>query len=521
MKNFPIVVPLAVVTLSLSVTAAFGQASFDLLGPYTSGSTRYVVRDVSADGRILLGDVYQVGPFTWRAGDGFTYLPTPEPGDFPAAVPGSDPLVTPLEISPDARSMVGLATLADERHQGFHWNPSTGYRALPGVAGTPGESRSFAATSNASGTLVGGWMFEGSFRAPIVWDLTTSTAAIRVPLLPGHTVGEIKDIADSASVAVGTSFQSPNSHPRAFRWTAADGTTELPAPAGMRDAFADCVSADGNVIFGSATVTRTGKRMLVRWNAQGLSERIGTIPANHSELRVVDCSADGTAAVGISSSFIYDETSFYWSEATGFADFRSLLESRGAVVDSAPTHFMLVRGISADGNVVVGTLQHYGGNTVTTGFTSRLAPEPPTQIGVDLCDPAVPNSIGAAPRLEAVGSSVLAHNDVVLRVRDLPGRSLGFLLASQTQGFLPGFGGGVGTQCLGQTYGLLYSSAVAQPAGIFQRKLIRIDLPTLQLSSGAVVIQPGDTWHLQFWYRDSGAGGPTTNLTSARSITFQ
>ena len=260
---------------------------------------------------------------------------------------------------------------------------------------------------------------------------------------------------------------------------------------------------------------------MVRWDALGRSELIGDLPAGHDRLRVVASNGDGSAAVGISSSFIYNETSFYWSESTGFLDLRSFLESRGAAITGSPVHLSLVRGMSLDGNVIVGSMNSYNGNIATTGFTARLSPDAPTPVGADFCVPSVANSIGATPRLEALGSAVLADNDVVLQVRDLPGRSFGSVLVSQNQGLLPGFGGGLGTQCLGSSFAFLTQPGPAPPAGIFQRMAVCLDLPTLPLSAGAVAIQPGDTWNFQFWYRDSGATGPTTNLTSARSITFQ
>lgn len=519
MKTFPKLASLALATLPAPL--ALGQASFHLLGPYSSGSTSYIVRDVSADGRIVLGNVPFVGPFTWTSPGGFTFLPTPQAGDFPAAASGSALHLAPQELSPDARSMVGVAVFDDGRHQGFHWAASTGYRPVPGIAATPSFARSFATTSNATGTLIGGWMLDPNHKQPVVWDLTMSTDAIPVPLLAGHVHGVVEDIADGADVAVGTSFASYNSLPHAFRWTASGGTKELPPPGGMHDAHADCISADGTVAFGAAQMTPGGEAMLVRWDAQGRSERIGTPPVGHTSLRVVAANADGTAAVGISSSFIYNETSFYWSEATGFVELESLLESRGAAITGSTSHRMLVRGMSADGNTIAGSMNSYGGSAVTIGFIARLAPDAPGPIGVDLCGAGVVNSIGATPELEATGSEVLTHNDVVLEVRDLPGRSFGFLLASQTQGWLPGFGGGLGTQCLGTSFGLLSRPGGAPPAGIFQRVAVRLDLPTLPLSTGAVTIQPGDTWHFQFWYRDRGAVGPTTNLSSARSITFQ
>ncbi|QDV07802.1 hypothetical protein Poly30_33350 [Planctomycetes bacterium Poly30] len=524
MKNFPMTSTVAITCIaSLFVsTPAFAQASFGLLGPYSAGSTSYIVRDVSADGRIVLGDVPLVGPFTWNAASGFTFLPTPAPGEFPASTPGAQLHVGPRELRPDARSMVGVVVFEDERHQGYVWSPTTGYRALAGVAGSGGEVRSFAAATNAAGTLVGGWMQNPNYRQPLVWDLFVSSDAIAIPLLPGHQTGFVQDVAAEASMVIGTSYASVETLPHAFRWTPSGGTVELAAPAGFEDARAECVNRDGSVTFGTADPIGGGPSVLVRWDAQNRSEHIGSPLPGDTTLRIVASNAEGSAMVGISGrGLYYTERSFYWSESTGVVELSSFLESRGATIDASPAHHVLVRGMSADGNTIVGTLQSYGGPAIPVGFVSKLSPVAPVPIGTDLCGPGEMNSIGAHAELTVIGSPVLGHDDLVLEASGLPGRSFGSFIASPTQGLTPGFGGGVGTLCVGASFGVVQGSLASAPAGIFHRTSTRLELPMLSLSTGAMTILPGDTWNFQFWYRDSAAVGTTSNLTSARSITFE
>ena len=49
---------------------------------------------------------------------------------------------------------------------------------------------------------------------------------------------------------------------------------------------------------------------------------------------------------------------------------------------------------------------------------------------------------------------------------------------------------------------------------------IPVDLGALPLSPPVAAV-PGATWIFQLWYRDQGAGGPTSNFSDAVAVTFE
>ena len=67
--------------------------------------------------------------------------------------------------------------------------------------------------------------------------------------------------------------------------------------------------------------------------------------------------------------------------------------------------------------------------------------------GVAYCS-SQPNSAGAGARIQAVGSDLLAVNDLRLRCVDMPTGAFGYFLCSRTQGLVPGAGGSQGDLCL-------------------------------------------------------------------------
>ena len=58
----------------------------------------------------------------------------------------------------------------------------------------------------------------------------------------------------------------------------------------------------------------------------------------------------------------------------------------------------------------------------------------------------------------------------------------------------------------------------ASPAGEFS---ISIDLTALPIGSTPVMADAGDTFSFTAWYRDTFIGIPTSNFTSATSVTFR
>ncbi|MCP3918853.1 MAG: hypothetical protein GY711_25170 [bacterium] len=133
------------------------------------------------------------------------------------------------------------------------------------------------------------------------------------------------------------------------------------------------------------------------------------------------------------------------------------------------------------------------------------------------CSPALPNSSGSPAQIMAIGSPVVAHNDLTLTATGLPVSEFGYFLVGSNQGQVipPGSQGvlclACGFQgCAGIGRFNRANEIIQGPTGS-----LAIDLAALPLSPMAAV-QPGETWNFQCWFRDLGSN----NFTDAVSILF-
>ena len=98
----------------------------------------------------------------------------------------------------------------------------------------------------------------------------------------------------------------------------------------------------------------------------------------------------------------------------------------------------------------------------------------------------------------------------------LPPNSLGFFLASPTQGHIPNPGGSIGVLCLGGPFGRYQS--LAQSSGLLGTIAIPVDTGAIAQPAGPVAGEPGETWFFQAWYRDTVLSIPTSNFTDAVAV---
>ncbi len=124
------------------------------------------------------------------------------------------------------------------------------------------------------------------------------------------------------------------------------------------------------------------------------------------------------------------------------------------------------------------------------------------------------NSSGDRARLVASGSPRIDHNCLTFGVTGLPVGQFGYTLMSHTQGYVPLFGG---------SQGMLHLSL---PIVRFSGDVLLSDQsgevtfsPDLTALPQATVLQPGDTWNFQMWFRDVNPG-PTSNTTNGLAVTF-
>lgn len=177
------------------------------------------------------------------------------------------------------------------------------------------------------------------------------------------------------------------------------------------------------------------------------------------------------------------------------------LDYYGASVTANDTHFAV--GAKLDDDM----LENSG---------SVYIHELPTRVGVNYCTPAVPNSTGQPARIEALGSSTISAETLVLVARQVPINKLGLFLVSATSANVPGAGGGQGTLCLGGQ--IARFGAQVTSSGTLGALRAEVDVMELPLPLGNT-IQPGETWNFQAWYRDKNPTG-TSNFTDAVAVTF-
>jgi hypothetical protein len=142
-------------------------------------------------------------------------------------------------------------------------------------------------------------------------------------------------------------------------------------------------------------------------------------------------------------------------------------------------------------------------------------------VGTPYCTQGVANSTGVQGQLLAVGSDVRAQNDLTLTASQLPTNAFGYFLTSRNQGMISQPGGSQGVLCLGGNIGRYVGPGQIKNSGATGSFALVLDLNTMPSPQGAVSAAVGETWNFQAWHRDAIGGVPTSNFTTAVTVTFQ
>ena len=154
--------------------------------------------------------------------------------------------------------------------------------------------------------------------------------------LAGGNRSQAQAVSANGSVVVGHARNTSNEN-RAFRWTSAEGMTDL-GTLGGNYSYAYAVSANGSVVVGYAHNTSNENRAF-RWTSAGMVD-LGTLGGNGSYAQAV--SADGSVVVGNADNSSNENRAFRWTSA-GMVDLGTL-----------GGNYSIARAVSADGSVVVG-----------------------------------------------------------------------------------------------------------------------------------------------------------------------
>jgi probable HAF family extracellular repeat protein len=291
---------------------------------------------------------------------------------------------TAMGISANGLTVVGSAGAADHHIHAFRWTAATGMQDL-GLF--PGGGFTEATAVSADGSVVAGYgqTAAGNFHA-FRW---TSTAGLQdLGLLPGATLSQAHGISADGKFIVGISANNDTSV--AFRWNQTTGMTAISQLDEANGASADAssivgvsagvaaiftgagidrlgilpggtgdsalaISPDGTVVVGVADST-DGIRAF-RWSAPvGISSRGGLPGADSS---VAFCTSASGSTIGGQAFFNPDPVhAFIWHSGS-IIDVNDLLARNST--DLTGWSLDAVRGLSADGSVMIGTARH--GNT--------------------------------------------------------------------------------------------------------------------------------------------------------------
>jgi len=124
------------------------------------------------------------------------------------------------------------------------------------------------------------------------------------------------------------------------------------------------------------------------------------------------------------------------------------------------------------------------------------------------------NSSGAAGSISSSGSTRIQDNGFILHANQLPTSQFAYFLMSESETFVPNFGGSQGNLCVGSPQ-FRFSGNVLSTGGTgsvtFQ--------PDLGNLPQAVVFQVGEEWNFQLWYRDVNPTA-TSNTTDGLKVVW-
>jgi hypothetical protein len=290
-------------------------------------------------------------------------------------------------------------------------------------------------------------------------------------------------------------------------------------------AHAAAADADGVYVCGvvhgifSGPNGGTGDAWLARYNRTGIQNWIQYIGAN---------GADAALAVACDTASGVFVSGTTWGSIgalnVGLPD-AWLARYDGAGIRSWIEQF----GTSGD-DVAIALAPDQAGGVLATGWTfgslggtsfgeydfwlSRFDP----LVSERYCPQAIFNSTGQFGSVYATGSNQIVSNNVTLGATRLPENSFGYFNTSRDQGNTP-VPNSQGQLCLGGAIGRFVGPGQIKNSGSTGSFTLEINLNAMPHPISPVVVQPGQTWHFQAWYRDANPTS-TSNFTDAVSVTF-
>jgi probable HAF family extracellular repeat protein len=222
--------------------------------------------------------------------------------------------------------------------------PTAFAQSFMGLGDLPGgRIGSEAFNVSAGGRFVTGQSRTANGNEAFLWSEQTGMVGLGVPAGSDTSSGDA--VSGDGSKVVGHYYDGVG---RAFEWTPESGIVDFdPFPAGASDPQPSGISADGGTIVGVYRSALSGSLVAFHWHDGTLTE-VATGSA-------FDVSADGSVVVGFASSEAY-----IWTAADGVTGLGFLPGGSG---------FSRASGISADGQVVIGSSQNSASDTEAFRWT--------------------------------------------------------------------------------------------------------------------------------------------------------
>jgi len=310
---------------------------FEGLGmPATYTASR--ARAVSDDGSTVVGELTGgSGTRAFRWNDGAL-----------AVLDSEDAVAIANGVSGDGGLVVGSTTAT--LREGAYWLDGD----LETIYSPSASSVSVANAVSQDGWLIAGICHSSGLPYACRWTNRLATGQL---LTGAPEESEAWDMSADGSVIVGRYGSDPF---RAWRWNETEGWIRLYPLSGDDSTWAEVISGDGSVIYGTSELSGGTDEHAVRWvggstEAESLSFGARVNATNH----------DGSVIAG--RLFVFNSGPFIWDATNGTRELFDALEDAGADLTGWSDEF--VEGISADGRTFVGYATH---NAVSEAFIARL-----------------------------------------------------------------------------------------------------------------------------------------------------
>jgi len=326
--------------------------SFQGLGDLPGGFYQSQAWGLSADGSTIVGYSWSSDPnwdtgplgfeaMRWSASEGMVGL-----GGLPS-LPDS----SALSVSGNGTTVAGWARYGNGIAHPFRWTAQNGMEALPGLTGGDGSGVARGISANGS-VIVGASNVGLSHFEAVRW----TNGGVPVPLgstTSGADRSEASGVSADGSVIVGDG----GSHFQAFRWTEGNGVSLLGILAGDTQSGHPIISGDGSTIAGQSSRFQAITSDAFLWHEASGMVPLAPRPVGIGVIEPRGISFDGSVIVGnlIEEDPFFFVHPFIWSSATGLRDLEDVLVNDFSLEEAADWHLGYATGISADGQVIVGS----------------------------------------------------------------------------------------------------------------------------------------------------------------------